>query len=177
MTDEVVGPEETADPPTLTPTNQEDLGEAAASTATVSVEGPKPSGRRRQRKKITRKPIQAESEALDGFSDAAYSLYLEQINRYVIDLERFSRLKAKQGVDDAVSSRHVRDAAAFLSTSRVASRLSRYCETVGGLFLGGGISELIILVQTTKPPTVLIALTAVLIGIGAAMVGIFLGRE
>jgi hypothetical protein len=116
-------------------------------------------------------------EALKGFSEAASRLYVDQINIYVIDLERFSRLKAKQGSDDGVSSHHVRDAAAFLSTSRVASKLSRYCETVGGILLGAGVAELIVLVQSKKVPPILIAVTAVLIGVGAAMMGIFLGRD
>jgi hypothetical protein len=114
---------------------------------------------------------------LDGFSRSASKIYYIHINRYIADLERISRLKAKQSSMDSVSSEHVKEAASFLSTSRVTSRLSRSCETIGGLVLGAGISELITLVQDHNYSAGLVLVTAVLIGGGAAMIGIFLGRD
>jgi hypothetical protein len=100
-----------------------------------------------------------------------------QLNKYLVDLERFSRLKAKQSSVDNVSSQHVREAAAYLSSSRATGKMSRYCETLGGIFLGAGISELLTLVQANKYSGRLVALTAFLIGVGAVLIGIFLGRD
>jgi hypothetical protein len=118
-----------------------------------------------------------DEEALPGFSRPASKLFYVQLNKYLVDLERFSRFKAKQGHDDSVSAKHIREAASFLSTSRVVSRFSRSCESIGGIVLGGGISELINLLQDKSYPARLVLLTAILIAVGAAMIGIFLGRD
>jgi hypothetical protein len=42
-------------------------------------------------------PEDAVDKPIDGFSAVASELYYTQINKYLVDLERFSRLKAKQG--------------------------------------------------------------------------------
>lgn len=119
----------------------------------------------------------ADSPPIEGFSASASKLYYTQLDKYIVDLERFSRLKAKQSSVDNVSSHHVKEAAAFLSSSRVTSRMSRYCETLGGIFLGAGISELLSLMQADKYSGGLVALTAFLIGMGGVLIGIFLGRD
>lgn len=116
-------------------------------------------------------------EVLPGFSVSATKLFYVQLNKYLVDLERFSRFKGKQASADVVSSQHVREAAIFLSASRITSRVSRSCETIGGLLLGGGISELITLLQDNRYSAGLVLLTAVLIMTGGAMIGIFLGRD
>jgi len=116
-------------------------------------------------------------EVLPGFSTPASKLFYVQLNKYLVDLERLSRFKAKQGSVDGVSSQHVREAAGFLSVSRITSRFSRTCETIGGIVLGGGISELITILQDKAYSGRLILLTAFLIAGGAAMIGIFLGRD
>lgn len=118
-----------------------------------------------------------EDPPIDGFSTNASRLYYTQLNKYLVDLERFSRLKAKLSSVDGVSSQHVKEAAAFLSSSRVTPRYSRYCETLGGVFLGAGLSELLSLLQADKFSAGLVMLTALLIGVGGVLIGIFLGRD
>ena len=129
--------------------------------------------------KRTRSPRASykDTESIEGFSVAASKLYFTLVNRYFVDLERFSRLKARDGSVESVSSQHVKQAATFLSSARVISKSPRYCETAGGILLGAGISELIILIQSNKFSAGLVVITSILIGIGAVMIGIFLGRD
>jgi hypothetical protein len=121
------------------------------------------------------------SYEIDGFSSNASKAFFVFFNRYLVDLERLSRLKAKQSAMETVNSAHVKEAASFLAASSAspgrARRMIRYCETFGGLMVGGGLSELCALLSTSNPSGRLIGITFGLIGGGALLVGIFLGRE
>jgi hypothetical protein len=129
----------------------------------------------------TTKSRTASSKDLDdpipGFSNAASGVYFAQVNRYIVDLERFSRFKAKADSLETVSRQHVTQAASFLSSLRAVSKKSHYCETSGGILLGAGISELITLVQSNKFSGPLVIITAVLIALGGVLIGMFLGRD
>jgi hypothetical protein len=116
-------------------------------------------------------------ETLHKFSSAASDLLYVLVNRYLVDLERLSRWKAKSGALETVSKQHVEQAAFFLSYSRSPSKKSRYCETAGGVLLGAGIAEMIALAQSPKISPHLLVLTAVLIAVGGVLIGIFLGRD
>lgn len=99
------------------------------------------------------------------------------VNRYIVDLERFSRFKVKSASVEQVSKPHVAEASDFLSSSRIPSKKLRYCETAGGILLGAGVSELITVVQAKALSVNLVVVTAVLIAVGGVMIGMFLGRE
>lgn len=116
-------------------------------------------------------------EPLPRFSQPASELYYMLVNRYLVDLERLSRFKAKSGSMEVVSKQHVEQAGAFLSFSRVPSKKSRYCETAGGILLGAGVAELISIVQNNDFTARLVVITAILIAVGGVLIGIFLGRE
>jgi hypothetical protein len=120
-----------------------------------------------------------EDPKLPGFSANASKAFFVFHNKYLVDLERMSRFKAKQGSAEIVSAQQVRESAAFLSSLSAArpKKTSRYCETVGGILLGAGISELLILLGSTKTSGKLLTVTAVLIGLGSGLIGIFLGRD
>lgn len=118
-------------------------------------------------------------DGLLGFSDNASKAFFGFVDRYLLDLERFSRFKAKQSSMETVNSAHVKEAAAFLasSPSSQAKKVTRYCETFGGVMVGGGLSELFVLLSTSKPSGIVIGLTFGLIGVGALLIGVFLGRD
>jgi hypothetical protein len=117
------------------------------------------------------------SNPIEGFSPAASTLYAGLVSRYIVDLERFSRFKAKSGSLEGVSKQHVAEAGAFLSSSRVPPKKLRYCETAGGILLGAGVSELITLMQAKTLSARLVIITVLLIAVGGVMIGMFLGRE
>jgi hypothetical protein len=126
-------------------------------------------------------PDEGNENDIDGFSLNASKAFFVFINRYLVDLERFSRFKAKQSGMETVNSTHVKEAASFLAAASASSdksrKINRYCETFGGLMVGGGLSELCSLLATSNPPGDLISITIGLIGVGALLIGIFLGRE
>jgi hypothetical protein len=125
------------------------------------------------------KEEEEEEHKLPGFSANASKAFFVFHNKYLVDLERMSRFKAKQGSAEIVSAQQVRESAAFLSSLSASrpKKTSRYCETVGGILLGAGISELLILLGSTKTSGKLLAITAILIGVGSGLIGIFLGRD
>lgn len=188
MTDDAVTPDDamlapaSAQPMIDRKPIQVDPGEAAPtqrpSTVTPEPEAPKKEGRSKGQKK---ERFPNEDAPLPGFSESATKLYYEHFNRYLLDLERFSRFKAKQASADDVSRRHVREAAAFLSVSQTTSQLTRICKTLGGIFLGAGISQLINLVQNAvqhkQTSLLLVLLTIGLFVVGTAMIAILLARD
>jgi hypothetical protein len=122
-----------------------------------------------------------ESDEIDGFSFNASRDFFVFVNRFIVDLERLSRFKARQSAMETVNSAHVKEAASFLASASASPdkprKAVRYCETFGGLMVGGGLSELCVLLATSNPPGSLIGITIGLIGVGALLIGIFLGRE
>jgi F0F1-type ATP synthase assembly protein I len=122
---------------------------------------------------------ESNSNVLLGFSENASKTFFGFVDRYLIDLERLSRFKAKQSSMETVNTAHVKEASAFLasSSSSQAKKVTRYCETFGGVMVGGGLSELFVLLSTSKPSGVVIGVTFGLIGVGALLIGIFLGRD
>jgi hypothetical protein len=117
------------------------------------------------------------TDPIPGFSAPASKQYAALVSRYILDLDRFSRFKAKAASVEQVSKQHVTEAGDFLSSSRVPSKKVRYCETAGGILLGLGVSELITLVQAKTLSAHLFIVTAALIAVGGVMIGVFLGRE
>lgn len=117
------------------------------------------------------------TDPIPGFSASASKQYVGLVSRYILDLDRFSRFKAKAASVEQVSKQHVTEAGDFLSSSRIPSKKVRYCETAGGVLLGLGVSELITIVQAKTLSAHLVIVTAGLIAVGGVMIGMFLGRE
>jgi hypothetical protein len=110
------------------------------------------------------------------FSPAAYSLLKKKISEYVGELINESLKVSKRRQSDMVSVAHVERASEYLIAS-TGRRLFRHIGTVGGIFLGAAISNLLTMTSANQFSTLAILVTTALGIVGAFMIALFIAKD
>jgi histone H3/H4 len=110
------------------------------------------------------------------FSSQAYRALQEQISRYIAELIGESTREAKRRQLDTVSETHVERAAEIL-LSNAARNVYRHVGTLGGVFLGASISNLLAMATSSTVTFTSITLTTALGVIGAFAIALHIARD
>ena len=117
-----------------------------------------------------------ESGERPPFSVPAYELLKAKTAEYILDLVTESaRLARRSGADD-VSATHVQHAAEHLTTAK-RSRLYRHIATVGGIMLGGALSNILSMTLENHYSAEGILITTGIAVIGAALVAFHIAND
>lgn len=112
------------------------------------------------------------------FTDTAYESLKTRIATYIEELIREAIKTAKREQSDVISAIHVERASTYLvsSTSR---RFSRHIGTIGGIILGGSISNVLAIIGTDprRISTIGGISTTVLLILGAFLVAFHIAKD
>lgn len=110
------------------------------------------------------------------FSSAAFSLLKRKISEYVGELVNESIKISKRHQSDTVSSAHVERASEYLVSS-TGRRFFRHVGTIGGIFLGAAISNLLTMTSANQYSALATVVTIVLGIVGAFMIALFIAKD
>ena len=110
------------------------------------------------------------------FSVPAYEVLRARIAEYISDLVTESARLARRSRADDISATHVQRAAEHL-TSASRGRLSRHLGTVGGIMLGGALSNILSMTLENKYGATGILVTTGIAIVGAALVAGHLAND
>lgn len=110
------------------------------------------------------------------FSPNAFATLREKINRYIIQLIDESLKVAKRYRSDTISAAHVDRAAEYL-VSDTSRRFFRHLGTVGGIFLGAALSNLLSMATLGSYSGTGVAVTTGLGIIGAFLIALHIARD
>lgn len=110
------------------------------------------------------------------FSPTAFSLLREKIAEYISSLLTESNKVARRHQADTISANHVQRATEYLVaiTSR---RVFRHLGTLGGIFLGAALSNIVMMTGSDQFTTAGVLLSAALGMVGAFMVALHIVKE
>ncbi len=110
------------------------------------------------------------------FSPNAFSVLRSKIAEYIADLIRESIKVSKRHQSDTVSAAHVERASEYLVSS-TARKLFRHVGTVGGIFLGAGISNMLTMTVAGQYSPLGILVSAGLGIVGAFMIALHIAKD
>lgn len=110
------------------------------------------------------------------FSNQAFDLLQQATSEYVSELIAESAKLADRQRADIVSAADVRRASEYLYRAPTRS-LQQHIGTSGGILLGAGLGNTLSLLQATDPSGLSIAITVVLVVLGAFMIAWHMGRD
>jgi len=110
------------------------------------------------------------------FSEKAFDRLKYKISEYIAQLITESIKTSKRRQSDNVSTSHVELASQYLVSS-TSHKIYKHLGTLGGIFLGGGISGLLSMVTTAQYNLVGIGISVVFTGIGAFLVAFHIARD
>ncbi len=110
------------------------------------------------------------------FSDAAFAVLRAIISTFIADLVAESRRVSERYRADTVSAAHVERASEYLVASSTRA-LFRHIGTLGGVFLGAGLSTLLSMATAATFPRLPTLLAAVTSLVGAFMVALHVAKE
>jgi histone H3/H4 len=108
-------------------------------------------------------------EGRPAFSSQAYEVLRAKVAEFISDLVTESARIARRGRADDISAAHVERAAEHL-TSASRGRFYRHLGTVGGIMLGGALSNILSMTLENKYGAAGILITTGIAVIGAALV-------
>lgn len=103
------------------------------------------------------------------FTPNAFRAFLDAVDEFITDLMDESHRIAKRHKSEVISERYVQAASSYLIASR-ARRLFRHMGTVGGILLGGALSNILAMAQAGTAFPVL----GTIVSIGVGIIGTFL---
>lgn len=103
------------------------------------------------------------------FTPSAFALLQDTVDEFIGDLMDEALRIAKRHKSEVVSANYVQAASSYLVTSR-ARRLFRHMGTIGGILLGGALSNILAMAQAGSTFPVI----GTLVSIGVGLVGSFL---
>ena len=122
------------------------------------------------------KPITGSTSDRPPFSVPAYEILRTRIAEYISDLVTESARIAKRSRADDISATHVQRAAEHL-TGTTRGRFFRHLGTVGGIMLGGALSNILSMtLENRYGPAGILITTGVAI-IGAALVAAHIAND
>jgi formate-dependent nitrite reductase membrane component NrfD len=110
------------------------------------------------------------------FSPNAYSVLRSKIAEHIAELIRESIKVSKRHQSDTVSAAHVERASEYLVSSS-ARRLFRHVGTLGGIFLGAGISTMLTMTVAGQYSSLGVLLSAGLGIVGAFMIALHIAKD
>jgi hypothetical protein len=110
------------------------------------------------------------------FSVPAYEVLRSRIAEYILDLVAESARLARRSRADDISATHVQRAAEHL-TSSTRGRYYRHLGTVGGIMLGGALSNILSMTLENKYAAAGILITTGIAIIGAALVAFHIAND
>lgn len=125
--------------------------------------------------------IQDADERLKGidqspFSAQAFKALQERISRYIAELIDESVREAKRQQLDTVSETHVERASDYLVSNR-GRKMFRHAGTLGGVFLGASISNLLAMSSSSTVTFASVGLTTALGVVGAFAIALHIARD
>lgn len=111
------------------------------------------------------------------FTTAAFDALKEAIGEFINDMVDESIKLAKRHKSEVVSVNYVQHASEYLIASR-SRRVFRHIGTLGGIFLGGALSNILAMAQSGSSFPVLGTLVTIAVGlIGTFLVAIHIARD
>jgi hypothetical protein len=110
------------------------------------------------------------------FSEPAFDRLKYKISEYIVQLITESIKTSKRRQADNVSTSHVELASQYLVSS-TSHKVFKHLGTLGGIFLGAGISNLLSMVTTSQYNITGIAISVILTGVGAFLVAFHIARD
>lgn len=111
------------------------------------------------------------------FTPSAFRLLQDSIDEFIVDLLDESFRIAKRHKSEVVSANYVEAAGTYLVASR-ARRVFRHMGTVGGILLGGSLSNILAMAQTGSAFPVVGTLVSVGVGLlGSFLVAVHIAKD
>lgn len=111
------------------------------------------------------------------FTENALAQLRATVNEFIADLINESFRIAKRHRSEVVSVRYVESAATYLVASR-ARRIFRHFGTIGGILVGGSLSNILAMAQNSQALPVVGSLVSVAVGIvGTFLVAIHIAKD
>ncbi|MDQ3821194.1 MAG: hypothetical protein M3362_26425 [Acidobacteriota bacterium] len=110
------------------------------------------------------------------FSPSAYVLLKSKIAEYISDLISESVKVSKRHRADTVSAAHIEQASAYLVSS-TSKRIFKHIGTIGGIFLGASISNILAMTITGQYAAISTLVSATLGIIGAFMIALHIAKD
>jgi len=110
------------------------------------------------------------------FTTSAFALLQDTIDEFISDLIDESFKIAKRQKSEVVSAHYVEAAGLYLVASR-ARRMFRHMGTLGGILLGGSLSNILAMAQSNTFPVIgtLVSITIALIG--TSLVAVHIAKD